>query len=177
MTGVTLTHGLAGCGSLSVGEPDRSDLSEYDERGMTRYEKAYERSQEAHGRFYPDVWTHFDREENPGLTESEWLTVQETARELSQAFTESVDRFTEARQLSESGAFNQPALDAAKWSGLYQSACHELVTAAYWYSDDSVQELTELAEHKQAQEHVQEVEALDEPISPPELLEKVLADY
>ena len=175
--GSTLGISVSGCLGTSFGEADRSDLSEYDEQGLQSYEEGYELSQDALELFETSVWDYFDRDTEPDLPESEWLELQDTIQDRTKDFSESVNRFTEARQLSESAAFNEPALNAEEWTENYSNACRELSDAALFYGREMVAEWGELYEHQQAEEHLLNAEEVGKPLNPEELLNRILDDY
>lgn len=175
--GSTLGISVSGCLGSSFGEADRSGLSEFDEQGIQYYEEGYELAQSALETFETSVWDYFDLDTEPDLSESEWLELQDTIQEVTEDFSESVERFTEARQLSESAAFNEPALDAVEWAEFYRSACRNLSDAAFFYGREMVAEWGELYEHQQAEEYRLNAEEVGKPLSPEELLNRILDDY
>jgi len=112
---------IAGCtGSLDTTDSSgRSDLSEYDEQGLQKYEEAYSLSEDALAEYSTGRQLFFENlpegESNLENYPSDWQTLSDTMISASEDFQEAVNLFEESRQLSESPEFNEPCVRAVDW--------------------------------------------------------------
>lgn len=112
---------IAGCtGSLDTTDSSgRSDLSEYDEQGLQKYEEAYSLSEDALAEYSTGRQLFFENlpegESNLENYPSDWQTLSDTMVSASEDFQEAANLFEESRQLSESPEFNEPCVRAVDW--------------------------------------------------------------
>lgn len=155
---------LAGClGDDS--DPTREDLSTYDERGMSRYETAYEL-----GEGYADDFNeHIEPIVTGGRTNlsgSSAFAAEDRARALTTSFNEVHEEFMAALHLSETPAFNQPCYDAARWARAHAEVCDELFVST-----------TTLRGVDAATSRYESALEFDAPVEPQMVLEQVLEHY
>lgn len=161
------TVAMTGClGLFDSEEPTREDLSQYDERGLVRYEEAHDRGTDVLDEFEEALRPDIERLDDDERSGSAAFAFHDTVVSVHDEFEAVSERYMEALYLSETPAFNRPSYDGAQWARAYAEVCDAL-----FVSNVNLRGLAT------ARQRLARASGLAVPVDPDTLLERVLEHY